>query len=283
MPARNQRRRPRPDKKASPRVNERFPKRDRKQSLRSQTAGWGPRPPVLVPVTWLNTALGLALLPLAVITTMAFFSSFALAAVGQSAWRNAPFWFFCWGLIIWLAAFMFGLRPRYLYVLGHELTHALFVVLSGGRIHEFRVAPEGGHVIADKNNLLISLSPYIVPLWSLVVTALYGLACSVWDLGRTYQGVWFGHGAFRWDWLLFFVLGYTWGLHLTFTAWMITREQPDLRRNGTFFSLVLIYFINLLLISSLLITASPDLRWDEFVGEWVRHLKSATALVSGRL
>ena len=40
---------------------------------------------------------------------------------------------------------------------------------------------------------------------------------------------------------------------------MIARDQPDLKINGTFFSLMVIVLVNLLVISALLILASPQL------------------------
>ena len=47
---------------------------------------------------------------------------------------------------------------------------------------------------------------------------------------------------------LFALIGLTWTFHLTFTVWMIFKNQPDLRQNGTFFSLTLIYLVNLVII-----------------------------------
>jgi hypothetical protein len=266
--------------KRSLRGNARFPKRDRQQRMRGMPLTAGPGMPALIPVAWLNSVVGVALLPFTVITTITFFTSFAQAAVDQSVWRLAPVFFFCWGLVIWLGVFAAGLRPRWLYVLGHELTHAFFVILCGGRIHDFKVGRDGGHVIADKNNLLIALSPYFVPFWSLIVTALYGLSWAVADLGKTHHGFWLGHGLFRWDWVLFFAIGYTWGLHFTFTTWMLARDQPDLRHNGKFFSLIIIYSVNLLLIASLLVAASPELTWSRFADEWARHLKTGWRIVT---
>ncbi len=42
-------------------------------------------------------------------------------------------------------------------------------------------------------------------------------------------------------------LGFWWCFHLFWTAWIIPKDQPDLADNGTFFSLILVYFANLLL------------------------------------
>ena len=56
-----------------------------------------------------------------------------------------------------------------LYVFGHELTHALWVWLMGGRVSRFRVGRDGGHIVTDKNNFWIALAPYFFPLYSLLV------------------------------------------------------------------------------------------------------------------
>ena len=60
-------------------------------------------------------------------------------------------------------------------------------------------------------------------------------------------------------------VGITWCFHLTFTSWMITKNQPDLKQNGTFFSLVFIYFINLMILSITLILVSNEISLTGFV------------------
>ena len=261
------------------RTNARFPARDRRLKLQSRNVALTPSHPVFIPVTWLNTVLGLMLLPVTWISTRTFFALVSHSASSESVWRSAPTVLFCWGLAVWLAAFWAGLRPRYLYVLGHELTHALFVLMCGGRISEFRVTPAGGHVVTDKNNLLISLSPYFVPFWSLVAVTVYGLLGFFVDLGAVHHlrlGDWrFSFGS---DAILCFFLGYTWGLHLSFTVWMVARDQPDLQQNGTFFSLVFIYTVNLALILTVFLIASPDATFGHFTDIWLAELQSLVGL-----
>ena len=53
------------------------------------------------------------------------------------------------------------------YVFGHELTHALWVWLMGGRVSRFRVGRDGGHIVTDRNNFWIALAPYFFPLYSI--------------------------------------------------------------------------------------------------------------------
>ena len=60
------------------------------------------------------------------------------------------------------------------------------------------------------------------------------------------------------------MIGVTWAFHLTFTCWMIPKNQTDLSDQGTFFSLVVIYLMNLLLLSVMLILASPQITFAGF-------------------
>ena len=69
---------------------------------------------------------------------------------------------------------------------------------------------------------------------------------------------------------------------MLWTLWMIPRDQPDLRENGTFLSLVIIYLANLLLLVVLLCAAHdhPLQSAKEFGIDWMRNavLTGDTAL-----
>ncbi len=56
--------------------------------------------------------------------------------------------------------------------------------------------------------------------------------------------------------MLYAAIGFTWGFHMCFTIWMIPKGQPDLHYGGTFFSVMVIYLLNLCLLAVLLIIAS---------------------------
>ena len=68
--------------------------------------------------------------------------------------------------------------------------------------------------------------------------------------------------------LLYALIGVTWAFHFTFTCWMIPKKQTDLTDHGTFFSLVVIYLMNLALLSVMLVLASSQITFaalgDEF-------------------
>jgi hypothetical protein len=63
--------------------------------------------------------------------------------------------------------------------------------------------------------------------------------------------------------LLYGLIGATWAFHLTFTCSMIPKKQTDLTDHGTFFSLVVIYLMNLLLLSVMLVLASAKISFAD--------------------
>jgi len=212
---------------------------------------------------------GLALLPLGAITTVTLFDPqlYSLAtgsetvSFWQQFWRTQAFLYFAIGFVLnagWFFTRLLQPAFLYLYVLGHELTHAVFVYLCLGRVSGFRVGLDGGHIVTNKSNLLIALSPYFVPFWSAIILALMAFLGLIAPLPH--------HEKF-----LFFFMGATWSFHLLWTLWIIRRDQPDLQENGTFFSLAIIYLANVLLLSSLVCLASPELTWRHFVYNWANN------------
>jgi hypothetical protein len=211
-----------------------------------------------IPTRWLKFVIAIFLLPLCAILTQTFFTVFARATVTQRLWAAEEFWFFSLGAVLWLIAF-FGLpRPMLVYVFGHELTHALWVLLMGGRVSRFRVGRDGGHIVTDRNNFWIALAPYFFPLYSLIIIGGYGLLglfVNVQPYGR----------------LLYALIGATWAFHFTFTCWMIPKKQTDLTDNGTFFSLVVIYLMNLALLSVMLVLASSQISFADLGREFLAN------------
>jgi hypothetical protein len=139
------------------------------------------------------------------------------------------------------------------------LTHALWVWLLGGRVSRFRVGRDGGHVVTNKANFWIALAPYFFPLYSILAIAIYG-GLSLFVNMQPYG---------RW---LYAVIGVTWAFHFTFTCWMIPKNQTDLSDQGTFFSLVVIYLMNVLLLSVMLILASPQITFAGFGADLLTNL-----------
>ena len=215
--------------------------------------------PLTVPTRWVKFVCALFLLPVCAILSQTFFTVFARATVMHRLWAGEEFWFFSLGAVLWLIAFLGLPRPIVLYVFGHELTHALWVLLMGGRVSRFRVGREGGHVVTNRNNFWIALAPYFFPLYSILAIAIYG-ALSLFLNMQPYGC------------LLYAIIGATWAFHFTFTCWMIPKNQTDLSDQGTLFSLVVIYLMNLLLLSVMLILASPQITFVAFGADLLTNL-----------
>jgi len=234
-------------------IANRKPKSKKTQAkLRATLAA--PALPATVPTRWVKFVVGLFLLPPAWILTATFFSAFTRATVHEHFWATEEFWFFGLGLVLWLVAFLGLPRPLWIYVFGHELTHALWVLLHGGKVSAFKITPQGGHILTDRINTWIALAPYFFPIYSLLVIALYGVAGLIWSPAEL--------APFRP--LLYMLIGATWAFHITFTVWMIPRGQTDLTYGGNFYSLVIIYLLNLAVLSIFLIAASEGVTLASF-------------------
>jgi hypothetical protein len=136
------------------------------------------------------------------------------------------------------------------------------VKIMGGEVSDFRVGTDGGHIVSSKINTWIALAPYFIPIYSVFVIAAYGLASTFYDLqphAELATGILYG------------LLGLTWGFHATYTLSMIPRGQTDLAYGGTFFSLTVIYLMNLLVLSLLLILATPYVSFASFGREIFAH------------
>ena len=212
-----------------------------------------------MPTRWVKFIIAIFLLPICAALSQTFFTAFARATLSQRLWAGEEFWFFSLGALLWVIAF-FGLpRPVILYVFGHELTHALWVWLMGGRVSRFRVGAEGGHIVTNRTNFWIALAPYVFPLYSILAILVYGALSLAYDLqpyGR----------------LLYAIIGVTWAFHFTFTCWMIPKNQTDLSEHGTFFSLVVIYLLNLILLCAMLILASPQITFASFATDLLKNI-----------
>lgn len=169
----------------------------------------------------------------------------ALRSAPAGQWRASWFASLGAGFVAWIAIFALLPRTMWLYVLGHEFTHALAAMLAGGKVTAFHVSAKGGHVLTDKVNWWIALSPYFVPIYALIWMALWITAD-------------FYHPLRDWQPVLYFGIGLFWAFHLTFTASMIHRGQTDLSGEGYVFSFVVILLINLLAFLLLLSLLTHD-------------------------
>lgn len=256
---------------ANRRAHERANRRTDRRAGRSMKAAIAAAEPEmedeLEPVGWatrvLRVLVAVVLLQLCLVTQWTLLDQFKRATLHQGFWQSAEFWHFAIGAVLMIGWFSSGLMANfflYLYVFGHELTHALFVWGFLGKVTEFKVSSQGGHITTTKTNWLIALSPYFVPIWSVAAVAVYCVLKGLVVFST------------EWDKVLYGVLGLTWTFHLVWTVWMVPKDQPDLKENGRLLSMVVILAGNLVVLVVLFCVAGrgPVLaNFIDFGEEWL--------------
>ena len=201
---------------------------------------------------WAKTVLATLLLP---------FCVGALPALGRVLGRSGQadtIWVaLAGGAGCWLVIFALLPKPMRLYVIGHELTHALWTWAFGGKVKKFKVSPKGGHVVVTKNNFVIALAPYFFPLYVVLVIGCFVAGHLLW--GWTRYLVWFH-----------LLIGAAYAFHLTLTWHILQTRQSDITSQGYFFSGVVIFLgnIGVLMIGIPLLTSVPVL---SALGWWLNE------------
>ncbi|HCN78634.1 MAG TPA: hypothetical protein DIT13_15745 [Verrucomicrobiales bacterium] len=214
----------------------------------------------------------MCLFPLGTVTAFTLAEMFWRAVIRVEFWRSEPLVFFVTGGVVWWMAYLFRWRPLHSYVIGHEVSHMLMARVFGGKIYKWDHGPAGGYVETDKSNTWISLAPYIVPLYPLIVLCAHLATGLFFD---THEAVTVPAGvlafSFKPAWLFYILLGFTWWFHATYTWKTVAMEQGDLRRNGEFFSMQLIFVANLavLLVLFLASSSTPGLGLGEMGRCWL--------------
>lgn len=142
---------------------------------------------------------------------------------------------FAVGAFGWLVVFLLITRPVKSYILAHELTHLLAAWLTGVPAGQLSFHRDGGSVKVARTTLWISLAPYFVPFYCLLVLFAHVVAQLWWDPAR-------------WSFALPVLLGFTWSYHLCFTVYSLSRTQSDIRPYGLLGAYPLIAAVNLLML-----------------------------------
>ena len=183
---------------------------------------------------FLRMLLGVALLPMCWGVVRAFFDS-VMAAAGESGGVTAESIALLGGMLAFALCWMSVPHPVKTYVLGHELTHAIWGLLFGAMPSRLRVSESGGSVNLTKSNMLITLAPYFFPFYTFVVV----IAAIV-----TYAFI----RPLPWLPLWMFMVGFTWAFHVLFTIETLSQRQPDVKLYGRVFSWVFIFLANVALV-----------------------------------
>ena len=170
------------------------------------------------------------------------------------------------GAACWVVIFLMLPKPMWVYVFGHEWTHAVWAWLFGGKVKRFKATSNGGHVVVTKHNFLIGLAPYFFPLYAALVVAVFVVGHLVWNWNRF--EVWFH-----------LLLGAAYAFHVTLTWHVLQTRQSDITQQGYFFSGVVIFLgiIFILLVGIPLLTGWVTLPtmfgwWFDITGQVIHRL-----------
>ena len=179
---------------------------------------------------FLKFLIGVILFPLGWAASRTLYLLLIASSSGSVHWALPA------GFLVSVVGFFVLPQALRTYVLGHELTHALWGLLLGAKIGRMKVGTSGGYVELSKTNFIISLAPYFFPFYTALVIGLwFGLGCLVET--TPYEVWWLG------------AVGLTWGFHVTFTILMLSQHQPDVHEHGRLFSYAVIYLANLFFVS----------------------------------
>lgn len=175
---------------------------------------------------WLKFFIAFLLLPVCAGAAMALASVLRACGAADTTW--VPF---LAGAACWCVIFFLLPKPMWIYVFGHELTHALWAWLFGGKVKKMKVTSGGGHVVVTKTNFLITLAPYFFPLYAVIIIVI------------------FAAGHWIWGWQKFLVyfdllLGAAYAFHITLTFHTLQTRQSDITSQGYLFSAVVILLGN---------------------------------------
>lgn len=188
--------------------------------------------------------LGILAIPIAFAVSIAFYNNIIL--IKELA---ASLNYFLWGIASYVVLHLLFYRPTYLYVLGHEAVHAGVAWLFGGKIKSFKVSEEGGGVGTDKSNVVIELSPYFIPIYAIIITVIYFVIASSYNINGQ---------------VFVFLIGFALAFHMVSTIEVMKIRQPDIVKSGYFFSIVLVYVLNIIVISFIFSLIFPSFSIKKF-------------------
>jgi hypothetical protein len=175
---------------------------------------------------WIKLIIAILLLPVCAGGAMAL--SKVLHACGSADTTWIPL---LAGAACWIVIFLLLPKPMWIYIFGHELTHALWTWLFGGQVKKLKVSSSGGHVVISKTNFVIALAPYFFPLYVVMVVGVFALGDLIWN--------W--HGYLVWFHLC---VGAAYAFHVTLTWHVLQTRQSDITSHGYLFSAVIIFLGN---------------------------------------
>ena len=135
-------------------------------------------------------------------------------------------------------------KPVRLYVIGHELMHTISALLCGAKVANVKVKKNSGSVNVNKVNTFIALSPYFVPIYSVFLIIIWGILKYVLKFEIKVE-------------IFIFLLGMSIMFHLVLTFYAISVGQTDFNVSGWLFSLITIFIVNVIVLTSVIVILFP--------------------------
>jgi hypothetical protein len=149
------------------------------------------------------------------VSLLPFVYSTSLAFLNQfSLLEKSVQGYFCSGAITFLLVYLFAWEPTIIYAKGQKLLEVIFVFFKP----------------------LVRLAPYVLPVYTIILFIIYGLLSL----------------AVKSAWLLkysIFLIGFTFALHLVFSAKSIHSKKSDFLKANYLFGFSLVYIINLAILA----------------------------------
>lgn len=206
----------------------------------------------------------------------------AVLGLGRAFWHivagsSAQHWwgiefFFPWlmgGAILGAAILFYFPVPVRTYVAGHELTHALWAKMCGGKVKAIHIKADSGYIISDCNNFLVTLAPYIFPFYAWLAWCCFATAQLIWHDPTTQKVGWV-------------VIGMALAFHFYFLGRVIFTRQSDFKSQGYFFSYVVIVIGNgLLILAICLLQNSSSHEWKRVLFDLGRAYQASFFWIKG--
>jgi hypothetical protein len=173
--------------------------------------------------------------------------------------------YFLWGAAGYAILHLLFYKPTYIYVLGHEAVHAGIAWIFGGKIKSFKASEKGGSVTTNKSNTVIELGPYFIPIYAILITIVYFLIASSYNVNSS---------------IFMFLIGFALAFHVISTVEVMKVRQPDIIKSGYFFSVVLVYALNIIVISVIFALIFPGFGMKNFfIDMWSESMHIYVAVV----
>lgn len=170
------------------------------------------------------------------------------------------------GLVFILGALAYSLlhlllfKLDFIYILGHELMHAVTTLFSGGKVMDIKVSSKGGIVQTTTPNFFVILAPYLIPVYTVFIAVLYFLLSFFMDVSK-------------YSTQFIFLTGFTLMFHLAYTAQSIKEKQPDLIKAGYLFSITFIYIVNIVIVFSIVSLLFKEASFFDFLSGFYERSK----------